>query len=429
VTGTRGEQRLLTRGTGVIALSVGLMNITTYAFTMLAARILGPAAYGAMAGLMATVLVIGVIQLGVQATAARRVAADPGQHVEIEHRVVAVTTWIALALGAALLVASPLLMVLLRLDGIGAAILVAVGAVPLTITGAQLGVLQGERRWGELSLLYVMVGVSRLVLGVGLLAWRPTEVMAMLSVTLGFFLTALLGLFILRGERERGPASDRHSGRAVVIESLQNGFALLAFFALSNVDVIIARNVLSAESAGLYAAGLIVTKAVLFLPQFVVIISFPTLSGGSGRRRALTLSLASVAVLGLLSTAAAYLAPSLVLFFVGGEAFDAIGPDLWLFALVGTALSVVQLLLFSELARQGRSATWFIWAALALLSVSAPFVVDTVEQMVLLVACIDGVLCLVLVAVALRSPESVGSSVPAAPGADGDVEGHGQLRG
>ena len=40
-----------------------------------------------------------------------------------------------------------------------------------------------------------------------------------------------------------------------------------------------------------------------------------------------------------------------------------------------------------------------------------------------------GVLCLVLVAVALRSPESVSSRVPAAPGADGDVEGHGQLRG
>ena len=95
-------------------------------------------------------------------------------------------------------------------------------------------------------------------------------------------------------------SSDRHTGREVVNESLHNGFALLAFFALSSVDVIVARNVLSAESAGLYAAGLIVTKAVLFLPQFVVIISFPTLSGGYGRRRALSLSLVAVAVLGLL---------------------------------------------------------------------------------------------------------------------------------
>ena len=417
------------RGTGLIALAVGLMNVTTYAFTMLAARILGPAAYGAMAGLMATVLVIGVIQLGVQATAARRVAADPGQHAEIERNVVAVTTWMALVLGAVLLLASPLLMVLLRLDGIGPAILVAVAAVPLTITGAQLGVLQGERRWAELSVIYVTVGVSRLVLGVGLLAWRPTEFVAMLSVTIGFVFTALVGFYILRGPREHGPDSDRHTGRAVVTESLHNGFALLAFFALSNIDVIIARNVLPAEAAGLYAAGLIVTKAVLFLPQFVVIISFPTLSGGYGRRRALTLSLVAVAVLGLLSTVGAYLLPSVVLFFAGGDAFDAISPQLWMFALVGTALSVVQLLLFSELARQGRSATWFIWAALALLCVSAPLVVQSVEEMVLLVAAIDGVLCLVLVAVALSSRPSVGGGVPAASGADGDVEGDGQLRG
>ena len=73
----------------------------------------------------------------------------------------AVTTWMAVALGGLMLLASPLIMSLLRLDGIGPAILVAVAAVPLTITGAQLGVLQGERRWSELSLMYVALGVSR----------------------------------------------------------------------------------------------------------------------------------------------------------------------------------------------------------------------------------------------------------------------------
>ena len=109
---------------------------------------------------------------------------------------------------AFLLLASPLMMAVLRLDGIGPAILVAVAAVPLTITGAQLGVLQGERRWSELSLIYVTLGVSRLVLGVGLLAWRPTEFMAMLSVTLGLVVTALLGLYLLRG-RTRARTGER----------------------------------------------------------------------------------------------------------------------------------------------------------------------------------------------------------------------------
>ena len=68
---------------------------------------------------MATVLVIGVIQLGVQATAARRVAADPAHLGEIERTVVTVTLWFALASERSVLLASPLLMDLLRLDGIG----------------------------------------------------------------------------------------------------------------------------------------------------------------------------------------------------------------------------------------------------------------------------------------------------------------------
>ena len=45
---------------------------------------------------------------------------------------------------------------------------------------------------------------------------------------------------------------------------------------------------------------------------------------GPPARRALMVSLVSVAVLGLLSTAGAYLLPSLVLLFAGGEAFTAI---------------------------------------------------------------------------------------------------------
>ena len=62
-----------------------------------------------------------------------------------------------------------------------------------------------------------------------------------------------------------------------------NSHALLAFFALSNVDVVVARNVLAEHQAGLYAGGLILTKAVLFLPQFVVVIVFPSMSSAAVR--------------------------------------------------------------------------------------------------------------------------------------------------
>ena len=35
---------------------------------------------------------------------------------------------------------------------------------------------------------------------------------------------------------------------------------------------------MSDSEAGLYAAGLIMAKAILFLPQFVVVIAFPSMS-------------------------------------------------------------------------------------------------------------------------------------------------------
>ena len=75
--------------------------------------------------------------------------------------------------------------------------------------------------------------------------------------------------------------------------------ALFAFFALSNVDVLIARALLPAHEAGLYSSGLVLTKAVLFLPQFVVIVLFPSMARSQGGRRLHVLGLATVLGVGV----------------------------------------------------------------------------------------------------------------------------------
>ena len=48
-------------GGGSIAVAMGIMNVATYGFTMVAARMLGPGSYGAFASLMATLLVVTVL--------------------------------------------------------------------------------------------------------------------------------------------------------------------------------------------------------------------------------------------------------------------------------------------------------------------------------------------------------------------------------
>ena len=57
----------------------------------------------------------------------------------------------------------------------------------MTMSGAQMGILQGERRWRELATMYALAGVPRLVIGLALILWRPTEFMAFLGVALGYY--------------------------------------------------------------------------------------------------------------------------------------------------------------------------------------------------------------------------------------------------
>src|SRR3954467_7411136 len=121
---------------------MGVMNVTTYAFTILAARLLGPAEYGALAAVMGLLLVVNVLSLGLQATGARRVSATPHDLVTIEREVMSTTYFAAVALGVVALVASPLVMAVINLDSLTAAVMIAVTAVPLTVMGGQAGIFQ-----------------------------------------------------------------------------------------------------------------------------------------------------------------------------------------------------------------------------------------------------------------------------------------------
>ena len=414
---TRRLTQLLSGG-GAIAVAMAVMNVATYGFTMAAARLLGPQAYGAFASLMATLLVITVLQLGLQATAARRIAAEPEHVAQIEKTILGVTYRAAVALGVLLLVLTPVLNAILRLDSLLTAALVSVISVPFTIMGGQAGILQGERRWQALAVLYVLSGVPRLVIGTLLIAWHPTESAAIIGTGIGACAPVVAGWWFLRSARDPGVQSEDHGFRRVIKESFHNSQVLLAFFALSNTDIVIARNVLTEHDAGLYAGGLILTKAVLFLPQFVVVVAFPSMATVGERRRALTASLGLVAVLGAVATAGAALLPDLALVFVGGQQFEEIADHLWIFAILGTVLSMLQLLVYSVLARQGQRSAYLVWTAFVAVVVLG-LTTSSLRGLLAVVISVDTTLLAALLAVSLWVLRpSVGRVVPAPAEAD-----------
>lgn len=418
-----------------MAIAMSVMNVCAYGFTMIAARVLGPASYGAFASLMGLLLVIGVVMLGLQATAARRIAATPEDVAEIELSILHVGYRAGLGVAVLCLLLSPVIDSMLRLHSLSTACLVAAAALPMTIIGAQYGVLQGERRWTELAVGYLAQGLPRIVLGTLLIVLRPTETFAMAGVALSFVVPAVVLWFMLHRPRPVTDRSGEHTTRHILSETLHNSHALLAFLALSNADILVARHALDGHTAGLYASGSIVAKAVLFLPQFVVILAFPALSTASARARALARSLGLVAVLGVLAAVAAWLLSGLALVFVGGHQYDAVQSSLWQFAILGTVVSLIQVLVYAVLARQARYSVYLIWTALLVVVVLGREA-TTFRGLVHLVLSVDSVLTLALLVAGVarlwqgaREARSVGGGVPAGPAADGDVERDGQLGG
>ena len=378
-------------GAGIAAAVIG-MNITTYGFTMLAARKLGPTAYGGFAAVMSLLLVVSVASLALQATAARRVSQTPVDQPRIAGEILRTSAVTAYGLGLALLLLAPGIDPLLRLDDLRIAVLVAVAAVPMTLMGGQAGVLQGERRWGPLALLYTAAGAPRLLLGGALLFWEPTELAAVLGVTISAFAPTLVGWWALRADAPR-PGLGRPD-RQIVRETVRNSQALLAFFALSNLDIVVARQVLDPRDSGLYAAGLILAKAMLFLPQFVVVLAFPTMASGR-RRHALLRGIGVIAVLGALGVVGCLVLPDFTLGFVGGPEFVGVRDTLWLFALLGTVLSALQLLIYAVLSRPHHTSGLVLWLGLVVM-VGAAATANTATELVTRVCLVDGLLLLAL---------------------------------
>lgn len=398
-TGRRGTLETFLTGSGQIAVAMMLMNVATYVFTMTTARIIGPASYGAFFALMNLVMILSVVMLGLQTTAARRISADPHHVGQIEREIVRVSLRASLLLGAVLLLAAPLINHLLDLKSLPTALLAAVAIVPMTMTGAQMGILQGERRWRELAVIYVLSGLPRLLVGTALILWQPTEVMAFLGVTLGFYAPFLYGLFVLRHEREAGETHERHGFWRIIKEAIVNSQALFAYFALTNIDMLVGRSVLDSQDSGLYAAGLIVSRAVTFLPQFVVVIAFPSMSTNLHPARALVSSLALVGGLGCACVLVTAGLPDLVLVFAGGQEYDEVRGLLWVFALLGTCMAILQVLVYSVLARQGTLSMVLVWGALGVVVAVASTAVSSVSGLLGVVLTVELVLVVVLLAI------------------------------
>lgn len=411
----RPAARRLLRGGTLVAVAMMLFNLGAYGFTILAAHRLAPADLGAVAALLGLVLIGNVVASGLQTMAARRVSAHPEHAGNLSVAALRSGLWAAAGfLALAVVLALPLDWAF-HLTGWMAPLLAVATLAPISVTGAISGVLQGCEAWGRLSAVYVANGVGRLGIGGVLVVARPDAVGAMLGLVLGALLPVAVGGYLLRRLPlpETAAASPDDTALAgIAAEVGHNAHTLAAFFTLSNLDALAARVLLPTTLSGSYAAGLIVTKACLFLPQFVIVVLFPSMATAAHTSRVRWQALAAVAGLGGLAALAVFVLQDLVVTFIGGSKYAAVGPLAWRFALTGTVLACIQTLVMEELARSRRRVVWVLWAAVAGLGGLATVVAHDVASLVTLML---GGLVTLLGGWLLRSRSPSQEASPATP--------------
>jgi O-antigen/teichoic acid export membrane protein len=485
------RSRSLRRDALVLAAGMAVANAGNYAFNVVMAFLLGPEAYGALAALLALVLVGSVPGLALQAVVARRTTlaggpAWPG------------VGWLVGRAGAGLVVLTvllgPGLVLFLHLDSAVPVAWLALALAPTPLLFAVQGLLQGRERFGGLAAVMVAGAAVKLAAGLALVAAGLGVSGAMAGVAAGAVLAALAGLRLattapgdadspapvdpdpavprpatpggvdspapstpgsatlpLRGTRPRrvgvtralhgwragprrvgvtrartqpgGPPSPTPPSKApsttppskAPSATLASGApsttqpggtfpatppseapsatrpgtgrpgagwwrevgsattGLLGLFLLANVDVLLARHYLDRAAAGRYALGAVVAKIAFWAPQFVVTVIFPRLVGVADPRRLLGGSAWLIAGFGGLLAGGLVLADGLGLVVpVLGGGYAGLGPLLPLFAALGTALALVQLLLFEGIAtrdrRMGRAVAAALVAEVALVA-------------------------------------------------------------
>lgn len=390
-------------------MSVG--NLMAYALSVTASRRLGPAQFGVLGALLGLLVVGYVAALALQMVTTRRLASRGGPVDEGALTRTAAAASVGLGV-LALLLAAPVAW-FLHLDDVTPLLLLAVTVVPMTWSGYVQGVALGRERFGLVALSVLLFSVGKVGGGLVGLALSPDVSAVMAGTAVGTAVGVAAATSLTRHLMAR-PSAGGTAGTGREVAHVAH--ALLALYVLTNLDVLLARHFLTAEAAGLVAAGAIVAKIAFWLPQFVTVVALPRLADARRHHSALAVSVTATAAVGLAATATTLAAGDLVVLLVAGPQYEPLGSFVWLFAAEGSVFALAQLFLYGRLSRQDRTAVVAVWASVAVLVGTVATVAHGSARAIVLAALLAGSLLAVAGLVGLlrdRQLRSEGISRPA----------------
>jgi O-antigen/teichoic acid export membrane protein len=379
-----------------------LASATNYGSNVIFSRLLTPASYGDLTALIAFVVIAAVPTGAAQTVVAERLAVltGEGKHDRVRYLIrhaVAHVGVIAALIGLVYVACLPLVESVLGLQAIGPAIALAPLLVLTFFIPVAYGVLQGMERFIALGTVMLAVALSRIVIGVPWTLAGGGAGGPLLGQAIGSLLALAATAWLIRRYligRGTGAASSglrRRPDR----RALAAGGAFIAFALISNVDVLLAKALLSPHAAGEYSALVTIEKIVIFLPAAIAVVMVPSAAKaqqieGSASRVLRIAALLVVLTTSLVAVPAA-VAPHFLLRVMFGPKYVGAAAGVLPIVCAGAGLALLYLLVVYTVAIQDRRWVWLLTAGVAVQIAaigalhSSPVEIATVQATVVVV--------------------------------------------
>ncbi|MEV6319683.1 polysaccharide biosynthesis protein [Nocardia sp. NPDC051787] len=386
-------------------------NVAGYLLQLLAGRWLGVTGYSEFASLLAVQLLCAVPALALQNVVARELVRGAGA---AALRGLQWRCALIVAVVAAVLV--PLVSLTLNV-GV-AATAAALGAAPaLVLLSGEQGVLQGTKRFRALGVVLGAAGIARVAPALVVLALSGGAALALWAAAGGIAAAALLARMVAGSPSKRiraGIEAGADAAATGVLPVLLAAQVQAALMALQSADLIVVRIVLDDVDASRYALGTIATKIAFWLPQAVGVVLYPRMAQPTQSAGAIRAALAVLSGIGLVAVLGAALAAPLAP-LLAGEDYAPIQGLLWLFALHGALLAVLQGAVLSAIAVDRTSLALVTWLGLAVEVTLMLSLARSVPALITTAVSVAAATTLLVAVIVLRAADSTTRPEPLRP--------------
>jgi O-antigen/teichoic acid export membrane protein len=332
-------------GSFIMLIAMMLVNVFNFAYNMVMARMLGPAAFGNINAAVTLLLLASCVSLAFQLVCAKFVARNQAASgkAAVVHNLLG-KAWIAsLALGTVLFLAQKPVAAFLNVPSPWIIGLLAVGIAAYAPLGVKRGAMQGVCAFPRLGTNFVLEALTRFFLGAGLVIAGYGVLGAVGAISA----SVIVACFI-----PRIPAQLRVQAGTAEPPSYAEAVQAIVFFVgqviINNIDILMVKHFFPSDPAGVYAAISQIGRLLYFASWFGVVNAMfpvtaaadPEQSKTQGKAHGIGLPLLLVSGLSIFFIAGAALFPQPIMSVIFGSRFIDIG---WLLALYAAATGLYSL--------------------------------------------------------------------------------------